>query len=89
MATNSIPAWGARPGSRRAVREALENSLPVGVDCVALCRPCRHPRTLWARLWDRVGMWLARRAGWEVVRAAAGSPPEHQNCRCATTEVGR
>ena len=69
------------------LRAALEAVVPVGVECVALVRGPR-PSSLWARLWDWLGLRLARRAGFTIVAAAADAPPWHHNCRC-TTEVDR
>lgn len=68
-------------GSLLSVREALEAVVPVGVECVALVRGPR-PRTLWARLWDWLGLRLARRAGFTLIWADASVPPDHVNCRC-------
>jgi hypothetical protein len=68
-------------GSVSAVSAALEMVVPVGVECVALCRT--RPRTGWGWLWDWLGVWLARRAGFTLVWADAGVPPDHVNCRCA------
>lgn len=49
-----------------ALESALAERVPVGVECVALVRGPR-PRTAWAWLWDRLGLWLALRAGFTAV----------------------
>jgi hypothetical protein len=61
-------------------------SLPAGATAVALVRGPR-PRGLWAWLWDRVGLRLARRAGWTVAAGNRDWPPEHVRCRCAIPEI--
>lgn len=68
-------------GSPIDIRAALEAVVPCGVECVALVRGPR-PRGLWARLWDWIGLRLARRAGFTVIWADASVPPDHVNCRC-------
>lgn len=65
----------------------LEGVVPIGVECVALCRGAQ-PRTLWARLWDWVGLRLARRAGWTVVVTDPVRLPRHVNCRCIVHAPG-
>lgn len=78
----------SRAGTAQGIQLALEATLPLGVECVALVRGPR-PRTLWARLWAWIGLRLARRAGWTIIRAAhpLSVPPEHVNCRCIVREV--
>lgn len=40
--------------------------LPVAVEFGAFVRPLT-PKTFWARLWERIGHWLIRKAGYEQV----------------------
>ena len=70
-------------GSAAALRVAMESVIPMGVECVAIVRGPR-PRSVWAWLWDLLGLRLARLAGYAIIAADASAPPWHENCRCDT-----
>lgn len=54
-------------GTRAAVRAAIFRSVPCGVETVVLVRG-PIPRTIWQKLWNKLGLWLAQKAGFEVIQ---------------------